>query len=193
MRKLCIFLLAFILVIQVYLMSSKNIFSIYYDSYSNNFIEKKDNIDESNLISAKVVDNYNGLIRDIFLINKGKLDNIKENSFVINSEGLVGQVVKTYDHYSVVRSIFSHKTKIAIETNGCYGTLGVEYNGFVIDDLINCDDINVNDAVFTSKYNYSLSNIFIGSIYKIKSHQLYIKPSVNKYKIHNVGVIIDDL
>lgn len=142
-------------------------------------------------ISAKVINNYSGLINNIFLVNKGSKENIKEYSFIVNKDGLVGQIVKTFNHYSIARLIFSPKTKIAIETNGCYGTLHTEHGNLVIDDLINCGGVNIGDAIFTSKYNYSSSNILIGNIKSFNSDKIYVKPSVNKYKINHVGIISD--
>ena len=147
--------------------------------------------DNFDFIPAKVIDNYNGLIDNIFLINKGSNENIKNYSFVINGDGLVGQIVKTFNHYSVVRLIFSSKTKIGIETNGCYGTLHIDNGNLVIDDLINCGEVAIGDAIFTSKYNYSSSNILIGTIKNFSSTKIFVKPSVNKYKINYVGVIND--
>ena len=104
---------------------------------------------------------------------------------------MVGQIVKTFNHYSVVRLIFSSKTKIGIETNGCYGTLHIDNGNLVIDDLINCGEVAIGDAIFTSKYNYSSSNILIGTIKSFSSTKIFVKPSVNKYKINYVGVISD--
>ena len=61
----------------------------------------------------------------------------------------------------------------------------------VIDDLINCGEVAIGDAIFTSKYNYSSSNILIGTIKNFSSTKIFVKPSVNKYKINYVGVIND--
>ena len=199
MKKTIIFILALILIFQVYIVSFDDkkihvcnkintVSSIDISSIKDEYDIINDNFD---FIPAKVIDNYNGLIDNIFLINKGSNENIKNYSFVVNGDGLVGQIVKTFNHYSVVRLIFSSKTKIGIETNGCYVTLHIDNGNLVIDDLINCGEVAIGDAIFTSKYNYSSSNILIGTIKNFSSTKIFVKPSVNKYEINYVGVIND--
>lgn len=166
---------------------------------------KPDYLDELNLIKeeynllsekysyipAEVLNLSVGRSKKIFAINKGKIDNIKNNSFVVNSDGLVGVVINVYKRFSIVRSISSSDTILPVEVNNCYGTITIKDNKIIISDLINCSHVEKGDSVFTSKYNYSSSNILIGNIESIKDEYLTVKSVINPYKIRYVGVIND--
>ena len=131
-------------------------------------------------------------LNNLIIINKGSNDGIKELSFVVNSDGLVGETIKVFKDFSIVRLIYSNKTNIAVEINECFGTLRVKNNKYYINDLINCSNVEKNDAVFTSKYNYSSSNIPVGKVKEIEKEKIYITFNVNPYKIRYLGVINDD-
>ena len=131
-------------------------------------------------------------LNNLIIINKGSNDGIKELSFVVNSEGLVGETIKVFKDFSIVRLIYSNKTNIAVEINECFGTLRVKNNKYYINDLINCTNVEKNDAVFTSKYNYSSSNIPVGKVKEIEKEKIYITFNVNPYKIRYLGVINDN-
>lgn len=131
-------------------------------------------------------------LNNLIIINKGSNDGIKELSFVVNSDGLVGETIKVFKDFSIVRLIYSNKTNIAVEINECFGTLRVKNNKYYINDLINCSNVEKNDAVFTSKYNYSSSNIPVGKVKEIEKEKIYITFNVNPYKIRYLGVINDN-
>ena len=160
-----------------------------YKSLKNNYELIRENY---SFIPAEVINASVKKINNLFLINRGSEDNIKNNSFVVNEDGLVGEVIKVFNKYSVVRLITSNDTNIPVEINNCYGTLKVKRNKYYVDDLINCDDVKKDDPVFTSKYNYSSSNILIGKISKTNNNKLYIKYNLNPYKVRYVGVINDN-
>ena len=163
----------------------------YYDEYIN--IKKEYNLlDEYyDYIPAEAINNFVLNKANFLLVNKGFKDGVSEKSFVVNSSGLVGTIVKVFNNYSIVRKISSHNTIIPIEINNCYGSLKVKNGLFIIDDLINCKGVEISDTVFTSKYNYSSSNIPVGYVTKIKDDYIYINPYVNEYKIRFVGIIND--
>lgn len=131
-------------------------------------------------------------LNNLIIINKGSNDGIKELSFVVNSDGLVGETIKVFKDFSIIRLIYSNKTNIAVEINECFGTLRVKNNKYYISDLINCSNVEKNDAVFTSKYNYSSSNIPVGKVKEIEKDKIYITFNVNPYKIRYLGVINDN-
>jgi len=131
-------------------------------------------------------------LNNLITINKGSNDGIKELSFVVNNDGLVGETIKVFKDFSIVRLIYSNKTNIAVEINECFGTLRVKNNKYYINDLINCSNVEKNDVVFTSKYNYSSSNIPVGKVKKIEKGKIYITFNVNPYKIRYLGVINDN-
>lgn len=174
------------------LMCLKNI-NNYKDNYEE-MLKSYDLInDKFDFIPAKANNLSINKINNLFMLNKGKNDKVKENSFVVNEDGLVGIIKKVYNDKSLVKLISSNNTKISIETNECYGSLNVSKNKAVISDLVNCDNVEIGDLVYTSKYSYSASNILIGKIINIKNSKLYIKFSFNPYKIKYVGVINDSV
>ena len=153
-----------------------------YELLSDNYI----------FIPAQILKISNFKINNLFFINKGTDDNIVENSFVVNYDGLVGIVKKTFKKFSVVQLITSKNVSISVEINDCYGTLRNSNNQSYVEDLINCQNVNVNDPVFTSKYSKSSSNILIGHVKDIKDNKIYISYSFNPYKLKYFGVIYDN-
>ena len=143
-------------------------------------------------IPAKVLHPSIYKINNVFLINKGSINNVKINSFVVNNDGFIGVVIKVYKNFSLVRLVSSDKLNLSVEINECYGTLSKKNNNYVVEDLVNCENIKVNDSVFTSKYSYSYTNVLVGHISKVEDDKLYINLSFNPYKIRYVGVINDN-
>ena len=164
--------------------------------YTPNYKEKYDELlsnyelinENYTFIPAQITNPLNMKIHKIFYLNKGSKDKVLNNSFIVNEEGLVGIVKKVFDNYSVAELISSSKTNIPVEINECYGTLN---KGF-ISDLINCDDVNINDPIFSSKYSKSSSNILIGYVKKIDKNKIYVRYSVNPYKLKYFGIIYDE-
>ena len=171
-----------------------NLYYKYVPNYSekyNDLLTQYELINENyNFIPAEIIDLSVMKIGNIFLINKGINDSVIENSYVVDSTGLVGVVKKAFKNYSVVQLKSSSNIKIAVEINDCYGTLTNKGSSY-IDDLINCNDVNINDPVFTSKYSISSSNILVGYVSKIKDNKIYIRFSSNPYKNKFVGVVYD--
>ncbi len=164
-------------------------------NYKKNYNELKKNyelmLENYDFIPAEIINLSIKKVNNLFLVNKGSSDNVQNNSFIVNEDGLVGEIVKVYKNVSIVRLITSKYTNIPVEINNCFGTLRVKNNKYIVSDLINCSDVKKGDPVFTSKYNYSSSNILIGSINKINNNNLYIKYSFNPYKLRYVGIIND--
>ena len=165
-------------------------------NYQNMYKEIKDEynllFNEYNFIPAEVIHQNMMPINNIFLINQGKANGIKEETFVVNEKGLVGLVLKTFDNFSIVNSLKSSNINIAVEVNECYGLLKSSYNLLVIDDIVKCPNIKIGDPVFTSKYNYSSSNILVGYITKHKDNKYYVSTTVDPFQVRYVGVINDN-
>lgn len=148
--------------------------------------------DNYNFIPAQSINLNNKKITNLFYINVGIDNGIIENSYVVDSKGLVGVVKKVFNKYSIVQLITSDNLSVAVEVNDCYGTLKNIDNKAIVEDLINCKNINIGDPVFTSKYSISSSNILVGYIRDIKKDKLYISYLLNPYKIKYLGVIYDN-
>lgn len=77
------------------------------------------------LIPAKVISNNYAKTNNYLLLNRGKKDGIKEDLGVITSNGIIGIVEATTDHYSRVLSILNSNSSINVRltTSNHYGTL----------------------------------------------------------------------
>lgn len=172
-----------------------NLYSKYYPIYEKKYRELLKNYelisDNYVFIPAGVINLTFMRLNNIFLINKGLNDNVIENSYVVNQDGLVGIVKKVYNDYSVAQLVTSKNLNIAVEINDCYGTLVNRNNKAIVNDLINCKDVKVNDPVFTSKYGISSSNILTGHVSKVLDDKIYINYSFNPYTLKYVGIIYD--
>ena len=63
---------------------------------------------EDGYLTAKIYSTYPFNDRNIFTVNVGKKDGVKEGSAVLADKGiLLGKIIKIYDNYSEVKSIFS--------------------------------------------------------------------------------------
>ena len=160
-----------------------------YEEIKNTYDLLKENY---TFIPAEIINLSIKKLNNLIIINKGSNDGVKELSFVVNDDGLVGETIKVFKDFSIVRLIYSNKTNIAVEINECFGTLRVKNNKYYINDLINCSNVDKKDAVFTSKYNYSSSNIPVGKVKEIEKEKIYITFNVNPYKIRYLGVINDN-
>lgn len=191
---ICLVLFLFTIKINFGCSNYNNLYYKYIPNYNDKYqdlLKQYELINENyNFISAEIIDLSVLKIGDLFLVNKGLNDNVLENSYVVDEDGLVGVIKKVFNNYSVVQLKSSPNLKIAVEINDCYGTL-INNKSSYINDLINCDNINVNDPVFTSKYSISSSNILVGYVKKVKDNKIYIKYNSNPYKSKFVGIIYD--
>lgn len=181
--------------------------SFYYPNYQKTYYQFSPNYEKEykeitntyeiieqnyNYIPAEIINVSLNKINNLIVINKGIKDKVKNNAYVVDKDGLVGIVLKSYNNYAIVRTINSSKINIPVEINECFGTMKMSSNKLIIDDLVNCDDINVNDPIFTSKYSISMANIPIGNVKKINKNKIDVKYKVNPYKLKYVGVIYDN-
>lgn len=77
-------------------------------------------------LPAEVVDYSLRKKDNYFLINKGKLDGIKQDMAVLSPNGVVGAILNSSDHYSSVISVLHSQTNIKARIKG------LEYFGIVV-------------------------------------------------------------
>ena len=128
-----------------------------------------------NYISSKVINNSVALRNNYLTLNKGKLDGVKKEMGVISSNGIVGIIKETSDHFSTVMSVLHGKTKISVKLkkNNHFGSLewdGFSYRTAKIKDIPNHVNLKINDTVISSGFSSKFpENIPIGIISKIKT------------------------
>lgn len=163
---------------------------------------KKSDLDISyKFIAAKVISNSLYDKNNLFTIDKGLADGVKEDMGVVDGNGVTGIVYLVSDHYSVVMSVLNIHTNIScfIKKRGYFGYLS--WNGNAIDEA-ELNDIpkharfKLGDQVVTSGY----SSIFpqglpVGKIVKAYnssdglSYRLKIKLYANFSRMRDVRVI----
>lgn len=196
------YFLAFVMIVSIVVFeiaifkpNYKKLENKYIPNYEKKYLELLNNYDflKENyvFIPARVITLNNKKITNIFYIDKGKENNVLVNSYVVNSDGLVGIIQKVYDKFSIAKIISSSDINVAVEINDCYGTLKNIKNEMVVEDLINCQIVNPKDPVFTSKYSISSSNILIGYVKKVEKDKIIISNNLNPYKVKYVGVVYD--
>ena len=201
-KSIYIFLLLFILLLIIsYRNTLKNTFNnileiiyliddnslIISDELTKNYIntlekdinEYKEISNLNNCISSTVIYRNPSYWYDEITINKGKKDNIKPNSVVINNKGIVGVIKEVYDKSSVI-SLITNSTKeknitVGITNNKetIYGIISGydKYkNEIIISEITkDIDDNNNLDIITTNFTNTFKEGIIIGKVKRIEN------------------------
>lgn len=125
-------------------------------------------------------DSYNTCM---YLIEGGKDKKYNYDNLIINNDGLVGIIKEVYKDTSLVKDLRCINN-LSISINNNYGTISKYQDNFlIVENLSNYDDININDIVYTSKYNKVNKSIKLGTVYKKEYNKekiiVYIKPYVD--------------
>lgn len=90
-----------------------------------------------------------------YLINAGLNDSLKNGMPVINDKGLVGLIVKASDHFSLIMSLKSSGSHIAVmdQRSKVNGILDWDGKGFVIKNISTTNDISIGDRIVTSAFS----------------------------------------
>lgn len=151
--------------------------------------------------SKIILNNIYNLNNEI-TIYKGSLDNIKENMLVINEFGLVGVIIKTNNHSSIVKLLLDDNINISIKINNSYGILKSINKELWIEGINNQESIKKGDIVKTSDLSNFPENINIGEVeevitdyYNIEK-KIKVKPFVDFENLKYISIITnlrDDL
>ncbi len=147
-------------------------------------------------IFAKVIGGSNSLYQSIIIIDKGKSSNINNGLGVVNYEGVVGIVIKTFTTSSKVLLLTDPRFKVDVEllTSHEHGILVGNNKNCLVKYLPINKKYQLGEIVVTSGFNGVFpKGIPIGYIDKIIDNNLYktavIKPFLKKYSLDFVSVI----
>ena len=115
---------------------------------------------------------------DTLTIYKGFKNNIFVNDIVLNNDGLIGIVTKTYDYYSVVTLITNKSSNISVKINDAIGILKTINNTLVVTNINNYEKVNVDDEIYTSGLGNLPDNIYIGKVKSINLNNTEIEKVV---------------
>jgi rod shape-determining protein MreC len=126
---------------------------------------QKDVLLQFRYIGAEIVNNSVARDNNYLTINRGKLHGIKAGMGVISSDGVIGVVKNTTDHFSQVMSILNKQMLLSgmIKRNRYFGTIlwrGGNPKIVNLDNIQKHADIRKGDTIETSGY----SEIFPGGI-----------------------------
>ena len=127
-------------------------------------------------------------------INLGS-DKIKVGDIVLNEDGLIGVVSKTYKNYSTVELLTNNEINISVKINDSYGILKSANNKIKVEDVKLNEQINIGDKIYTSGLTSIKPNILIGTVKNVLKgsleleYEIEVEPSVNFYNINYIGVI----
>lgn len=112
---------------------------------------------------------------DILTIYKGFKNNVFVNDVVLNNDGLIGIVTKTYDYYSIVTLITNKNSNISVKINDAIGILKTINNTLVVTNINNYEKVNVDDEIYTSGLGNLPDNIYIGKVKSINLNNTEIE------------------
>lgn len=115
---------------------------------------------------------------DTLTIYKGFKNNVFVNDVVLNNDGLIGIVTKTYDYYSVVTLITNKNSNISVKINDAIGILKTINNTLVVTNINNYEKVNVDDEIYTSGLGNLPDNIYIGKVKSINLNNTEIEKVV---------------
>ena len=115
---------------------------------------------------------------DTLTIYKGFKNNVFVNDVVLNNDGLIGIVTKTYDYYSIVTLITNKNSNISVKINDAIGILKTINNTLVVTNINNYEKVNVDDEIYTSVLGNLPDNIYIGKVKSINLNNTEIEKVV---------------
>lgn len=151
------------------------------------------------LIPAEIVGKSTVELRHYATLNKGRKDEIDYGMSVRTDAGLVGIIVGSTDHYSLLEQINNRNVKIAVTfvrtgINGIVVWEGGEY--LLIKNIPESFDVKIGDEVITSNYsNKYPDGIPVGKVIKIDNDpgslfkKIVVKPAVNFASVEQVFVV----
>ncbi len=161
-------------------LDTKNI-ELNYDKYLKeelDNIKKINNIEFNNDLNLQVSRvKYRNVYEysDTLTIYKGFKNNVFVNDVVLNNDGLIGIVTKTYDYYSIVTLITNKSSNISVKINDVIGILKVIDNTLVVTNINNYEKVNIDDEIYTSGLGNLPDNIYIGKVKSINLNNTEIE------------------
>jgi len=128
-------------------------------------------------IPAQVINNSINRSSNYITLNRGKRHNIKPNSGVITSQGLVGIVLKVSDNYSVVMSMLHRNMRVSAKLGKSkhFGSLiwtGKDYRLMDLRAIPKHVPVAAGDSVLTSGFSTIFPrNIPIGTVEEFENEQ----------------------
>lgn len=147
-----------------------------------NLLDLKENMAGYELIYTTVVNRNQDYWFYNLTVDKGKKDGVEVDMIVVNQDGLVGRVIETHNHTSIVKLISANDSlnKIAVDVvssdstyKGILSGYDLVNNKILITSIRSSSDIQEGDTVLTNGIgNLFPSGIMVGTVSEITSDDL---------------------
>lgn len=145
-------------------------------------------------ITARVINRNINDFYEYITINKGKKHNISKHDIVVNKDGLVGIVKKTYQNKSLVMLVSNKSFSLSVRILNSYGTLKSINGKLIIEDLTSDCVCNKGDIVYTSGLTNIPKNIVVGVVKDITfdpsgvKKKVLIQSTINNKDLNYVSI-----
>lgn len=145
------------------------------------------NIQHFKYITARVIKNSVNDASNLIYLDRGTQQGIQKQMGVINTNGIVGQVVAVTDNYSAVMSVLSKDFKVSakFKKHEFFGNLhwdGINSTTATLEDIPKHVPVKVGDTLVTSGFSQLFPrNIMIGRVKNVnmEAEKNFLDISVN--------------
>ena len=164
-------------------------------------LEMKNKFNDYDLVGAHVIAKDSGGWFDVFLIDKGLNDGIKNNMVVLAKNGLAGKIIDCQKNFSKVLSLIDEKNSVSVKNSRTddlgfvKGNLKFKNQGLCIIEFLNDNaDLIEGDEIVTSHLSEIYpKGLFVGQIKKINldndEKEIILEPASDFKNIEHVLII----
>jgi rod shape-determining protein MreC len=149
---------------------------------------------------ARVINNSTNKQYNFIILDKGWKHGLEPEMAVVGSDGIVGMVKETSEHYSSVVSVLNREffPNAMIKRNGYFGPIewsGKHYRKVILSEIPLHVDVQVGDTIVTSGYSSIFPpGILIGTVESFKPekgifYEIKVDLSTDFKNLSNVMVI----
>ncbi|MBE6333517.1 MAG: rod shape-determining protein MreC [Bacteroidales bacterium] len=138
-----------------------------------------------NYYSAHIINSTWNRNKNYMVINKGRIDSIREDNGICSGDKVLGIVVKCSDHYSIAIPLINTNLKISgmVKNSSYYGSLqwdGADYRFSYLYDIPDHVNVAIGDTVVTTGF----SSVFPeGKLLGVVDSVIRQESSFNKLRI----------
>ena len=132
-------------------------------------------------------------LTDSIILYKGSKENVTKGMAIVNNDGLVGIVSKTYDHTSSGKLITNKDFVISVKINQSFGILKNDGKNVIVENIEKNCSIHNGDLIYTSGITGIPGDIYIGKVKEIIDDDLNLEKKVIvdlSYDIHNLKYVV---
>jgi rod shape-determining protein MreC len=168
------------------------------NAYLRNVLNMREKLSRD-LITANIFSEVASPYGMTYLINKGNNDGIGAGMVVISEDGiLIGKIIETSTHYSLVMTIRDKNFKITartLESNVSGIAEGAQIDGMYLNLVVQSEEIKEGDTLVSSGDDFFPSALLIGKIQNVESSQsdtfkkIKVKPLFQELSFSRIVVI----